>query len=265
MRSFTLPTLAAVFGVLAACACAGPTKLDAAGAARLESLRQSPESAGALIYQGTVFAQDSPAAPPLFTYERRVKNTATGLSSAHITREPSGEVLISEQAQFTAAYGLQRFDAINRQVGYSGSVVLSNGGRHLEYQLNENGKITVASEDVTDPVVTGPSLHGFILHHWGDLAQGKTIPVRMIVMKTKETYGFEIRLLAQAEGRMSFSVTPRHLLVRLAVAPLVVTFDSATRNVVRYEGRVPPMRLEGGKLRELDARVDYTMNVAVYR
>ena len=266
MRSFTLPTLAAaVFGVLEAGACASPTQLDAAGAAHLQSLRQSPESAGALIYRGAVFAQDAPAAPSLFTYERRVNNTASGLSSAHITRDPSGEVIIAEQALFTAAYALQRFDAINKQVGYSGSVVLGDGGRHLEYRLNENGKVTVASEDVTDPVVTGPSLHGFILHHWGDLAQGKKIPVRMIVMTKKETYGFKVRRLAQAEGRTSFSITPSNLLVRLAVAPLIVTFDSVTRNVVRYEGRVPPMRVQGGKLRNLDARVDYTMGVAVYR
>jgi hypothetical protein len=49
------------------------------------------------------------------------------------------------------------------------------------------------------------------------------------------------------------------------VAPLIVTFDSTTKNVVRYEGRVPPMQGQGGKLRELDARVDYTMSAPVYR
>jgi hypothetical protein len=34
---------------------------------------------------------------------------------------------------------------------------------------------------------------------------------------------------------------------------------------VRYEGRLPPMKREGGSLVDLDARVDYTMNVPVYR
>jgi hypothetical protein len=54
-------------------------------------------------------------------------------------------------------------------------------------------------------------------------------------------------------------------LVRLIVASLAVTFDSATRNVVRYEGRVQPTKPEGGRLVDLDARVDDTMIVPAYR
>jgi hypothetical protein len=266
MRSFTLATLStAVFAVLAGGASTSPAKLGAAGAAYLDSLRESPESAGALIYRGAVFAQDVPAGVPLFTYERRVATMAGGLASAHITRDARGDVVIAEQAQHTLTYDLQRFDATNRQAGYSGTVVLSRGGRHLEFRLDENGKVTTAAEDVTDPVVAGPSLHGFILQHWQALERGETIPVRMIVMAGKRTYGFRIRRFAQGDGRTSFSVTPSHSLLRLALAPLVVTFDSATRNVVRYKGRVPPMRMKGGTLRTLDARVDYTMNVAAYR
>jgi hypothetical protein len=83
-----------------------------------------------LIYRGTVFAQRAPGAAPLLTYERRVGTTANGLSSAHVTLDPNGEVIIAEQAQFTPGYALQRFDATNAQSGYSGSVVLSDGGRH---------------------------------------------------------------------------------------------------------------------------------------
>jgi hypothetical protein len=51
----------------------------------------------------------------------------------------------------------------------------------------------------------------------------------------------------------------------LAIAPLRVEFDSASRNARRYEGRVPPMEAVGGKLKDLDARVDYTMVATSYR
>ena len=266
MRSFIGSSFAsAVFAALAADATAHSSALDAAGIERLAALRQAPELAGALVYRGSVFARRSPGAAPLFTYERRVARIGDGLTSAHITRDTNGDVIITEQAEFNAAYALQRFDAINAQLGYSGSVGVSNGGRHLEYRLIQDGRITTASEDVADPVVTGPSLHGLILHQWDALAAGKTIRVRMIVMTKRETYGFEIRRQSQANGRTSFSITPSSLIVRMLVAPLTVTFDSATRNVVRYEGRVPPMQLVNGKLEALDARVEYTMNVAVYR
>jgi hypothetical protein len=266
MKSFIRSSIAsAIAATLALGATPSHAELDAAGTARLELLRRVPESAGALIYRGTVFAQRAPSATPLFTYERRAGAMTNGLSAAHITSDPDGDVIIAEQARFTTDYELQRFDAANKQMGYSGSVVLSNAGRHLEYQLSENGRVSTAQEDVSDPVVAGPSLHGFILHHWQTLAQGQSIPVRMIVMTKKQTYGFDIRQSAQTGGRTSFSITPSSLLVRLAVAPLTVTFDSATKNVVRYEGRVPPMMVRGGKLEELDARVDYEMQVPVYR
>jgi len=262
IRSSFLTTLLAA---LATGVDASPAQLDAAGAARLDALRRSPGSAGELIYQGAVYSQRSPDAAPMFRYERRVGATPTGLSSAHITRDTSGQVIIAESAQFTPAYALQRFDAVNRQTGYSGSVIVTNDGRRLEYRLHQNGKVTTASEDVVDPVVTGPSLHGFILQQWDALVAGKTIPVRMVVMAKKQTYGFDIRRVAEADVRTSFSVTPSSLLVRLAVAPLAVVFDSTTKHVVRYEGRVPPMQEVDGKLRELDARVDYTMRAATYR
>jgi hypothetical protein len=255
----------AAFLALTSASAAGPARLEDAGAARLESLRQSPESAGALIYRGTVFEQRAPGAAPLFTYERRFKPSGNGFVSAHITSDPNGEAIIVEQADFTPDYALRRFDAVNRQLGTTGSVVLSNEGRHLEYRLTENGEVSTASETVHDPVVSGPSLHGFILRHWDTLLVGKTVPVRMIVMTKKQTYGFDIRHQTQTEGRTSFSIAPSSLLVRLLVAPLTVTFDTATRNVVRYEGRVPPMKVHGGGLEALDARVDYMMNVPVYR
>jgi hypothetical protein len=265
LSRFSLFSSTALAAFAAGAAAQEPVRLDAAGLAHLQSLQRAPESAGTLIYRGTVFAQRAPDGTPLFSYERRVGRTASGLSSAHITHTPGGEVLIAEQAQFSADYALARFDATNRQLGYSGSVVLSQGGRHLEYRLVEGERVSTASEDVSDPVVSGPSLHGFILHHWDALGQGKRLPVRMIVMAKKTTYGFDIRRFGEADGRTAFSITPSNWLLRLAIAPLMVTFDSSSRNVLRYEGRVPPMRAEGGKLKALDARVDYAMHVPVYR
>ena len=135
----------------------------------------------------------------------------------------------------------------------------------MRYQLNQGGKVSAATEEVTDPVVTGPSLHGFILRHWDTLTSGRKLPVRMIVLSQKQRYGFMIEHAAAARGSTAFTITPSSLLVRLALDPLRVEFDSATRNVVRYRGRVPPMQLVDGKPEALDADVAYTMLVARYR
>lgn len=259
-------SIAAAVAVFATGAGASRSALDAAAVEHLRSLDRSPESAGSLIYQGTVFAQGDPAAGPLYTYERRLARDPQGLAASHLTRDPQGRLIIAEQAQFTPAYELRRFDVANAQAGFAGSAELVDGGRRLAYRLTEHGQLSTAFEDVTGPVVAGPSLHGFVLHHWNELMAGGQLPVRMIVMTRKTTYGFVVRRGATRDDRLvSFTIVPDSLFVRLIVAPLTVSFDPATRHVVRYEGRVPPQREVDGRLEDLDARVDYTMTAASYR
>lgn len=265
LRALFTATLLAAVAATATAISADASAPDTGAAALLDQLGQAPEAAGALIYRGTVYAQSAPDAAPVFSYERRVSGTQGGLHAHHITRDLSGAVIIDEAAQVNPDYSLQRFEAINSQQGYAGSVLVSREGRHLEYRLTRNGKTSVASEDLVDPVVTGPSLHGFILQQWSALAAGKVVPVRMVVMTKMETYGFDVRMAAHASAQTSFSITPSNWLIRRVVAPLTVTYDTGTKNLVRYEGRVPPQQLIDGKLKDLDARVDYVMHTAAYR
>lgn len=241
--------------------------LDAPSAARLQALEANPAQAGALIYRGATFAQNASAGqPPLFRYERRVAATPTGLEAAHLTRDPAEKLVVAETAQFDARYALQRFTVQNQQLGYSGEVQVSADGRQLQYSLNDNGTLSTAEEKIDAPALTGPSTFGFILAHWAELAAGKTLPVRFIVMKEKTSYGFDIRAEpVAANGHASFVLTPSSWLIRRFIAPLRVVFDASSKTAVRYEGRVPPMQWVGGKWVDLDARVDYTTVAPSYR
>ena len=262
MRSLTSFSLSALVTALVACGTSTPV-LDQAGAARLGALREAPASAGALVYEGAVFPLRTNDAPQLFTYGRRIQPVVGGFTASHITRDRNGDVVVLESARFSPAYEVTRFEAIHREAGYSGSVVITDG-RHLAYELNQGGRTRTAIEQVDDPVVTGPSLHGFILKHWDDLATGGSLRVRMVVLSKMETYGFAIERAEEVGGVTAFSIRPTSPLVRLVVDPLRVEFDSSSRNVVRYVGRVPPMQRMDGKLSALDARVDYTMHARAY-
>jgi hypothetical protein len=246
---------------------AGPAgaSLDDAGLQRLAALQRQPDSAVERIYKGEVHERSPSQGLRLFTYERRVALAAEGQVASHITSEADGTVVIEERAQVDTRYGLRRFEAVNAQTGQRGSVEVSADGRRLSYRLFDQGATRTATEELTAPAVSGPSLHGFILQHWPDLLRGKVIPVRFIVLAETRTYGFDIALAGQAGGQTRFSATPSSWWVRLAVAPLSMRFDDLTRHVVSYEGRVPPMVLRDGRRQPLDARVDYTMEVPVYR
>ena len=237
----------------------------AAAASHAQVGQASPDSAGALVYRGATFTQRTPAGDPLYRYERRVLTAPAGLVASHITSDPAGRVIIVESATLSPQYEIRRFETNNQQMGFAGSVQVSNDGRHLEYELNDNGKVTKASEDVSDPVVSGPSMFGFILKNWEPLKAGTSLPVRMLVLKEKTTYGFDIKYEKQANGQASFTITPSSFLIRMAIAPLRVVFDANTKSPVRYEGRVPPMENVAGKLKDLDARVEYTSVAPAYR
>lgn len=240
--------------------------LDRDSAARLERLRDDPQAAGDLIYHGAVFALHEPQGAQLYSYERRLKAVGPLLESSHITREPDGEVPIVESARFTPRYELQRFDAINRQAGYSGSVVMGAPGQ-LHYTLRRGDVVSTATETVNEPVVSGPSLHGYIAQQWQRLLAGERVNVRLIVLEKMQSYRFEIaHVPASQPGRAAFSLRPTHWLLRLAIAPLTVEFETGSRDVARYSGRVPPMRqLDHNKFEPLDARVEYTMHARAYR
>jgi hypothetical protein len=256
-------TLSVTAWLLAAASASAQTVQPAL--AQLDALRLSPESAGALVYRGDTFTQRTPAGAPLYRYERRVQSAPGGLAASHITSDPTGSVVIVESSVVSPAYEVQRFEVSNQQSGFSGAVQVSHGGRLLEYELNDNGKLSIASEEVSDPVVCGPSLFGYILKNWDPLQAGATMPVRMVVVQEKTTYGFNLKFEKLTHGQATFSITPSSFLIRMAIAPMRVVFDANTRTAVRYEGRVPPMENVSGKLKDLDARVEYTSVSSSYR
>ncbi len=241
------------------------TDSRAAMLAQISELQQVPDRAGSLVYEGTVFGLNRTGTEPLFKYERRVARTASGHAASHMTSDPSGAVIIVESAEASSDYALQRFDAVNLQTGQAGSVTVSNNGRRLDYHLDDNGRVSTASEDISAPAVSGPQLFGFILKNWDVLKAGNKVPVRMIVLKDLTTYGFDIRFEKQDLGTTMFSVTPSSFFVRMAISPMHLTFDTQRKSVLHYEGRVPPMEMIADKLKDLDARVEYKSNEFAYR
>lgn len=259
------PSAIAAVVLLLLAASQADAALDAASAAQLLALDTLPAQAGELIYRGATFAQNASGGQPLFRYERRIATTPTGLQAAHLTRDPAQKLVIAESAQFDTRYALQRFTVQNQQLGYSGEVQVSADGRRLKYKLSDNGSLSNAEEKIDAPALTGPSTFGFILAHWSELAAGKTLPVRFVVLKEKTSYGLNIRAEQFANGQATFVLTPSSWVIRRFIAPLRVVFDTNDMTVVRYEGRVPPMQSVAEKWVDLDARVDYTPVAASYR
>lgn len=232
----------------------------------VDALQHEPAVAGELVYRGDTFSQQAAVgAPPLFQYERRIQATSNGMTATHLTRDLAGGLVVVESSTLSHSYAVQRFDVANRQAGFVGSVKVSPDGRHLTFELSQNGKVSHATEEVVHPVVNGQSLFGFIRVNWAALQQGAALPVRMLAIPDKTTYGFVVKSDGVVDGQVSFTLTPSNFIIRMAIAPLRVVFDATTQTLLRYEGRVPPMENVAGKLKALDARVVYTPVMPVFR
>ncbi len=153
---------------------------------------------------------------------------------------------------------MKDFDVANAQTGTQVEVRVQ--GQQLRYG-SLSGKH--AEETVSDPVVVGPTLFGFIAAHWDSLVAGHPLAVRFVVTDSQTTYGFTLRHLETRATETEFVMEGAGL-VSLGVKPQHFVFDSAKRRIIRYTGRVPPRRDTGGSLQDLDARVEYT-HFAEYR
>ena len=230
--------------------------------ARLQAIDRSPASTGDQIYEGRVYALDGRTVP-LFAYERWVRPEGRTLTSTHITRDATGAVVVVQSASHSRSYELQRADLLHDQSGVTASVVIAGG--EATYTVDDGVRITTSRETVRDPVVAGPTMFGFILAHWDALNQGASLPIRFAVLERGQSLGFVLSRVGASEGRTVIRMTPSSPLVRLAVSPTYFQFDSRTRQILEYTGRVPPFERQGDRLAALDARVTYRFVDAAFR
>ena len=251
-----------VSGTFAACGGIARRSLPSAPLQRLLELEQSPTAAGDQVYEGRVYALDG-RPNPLFSYERRVQTVDSSVTSTHITHDPTGAVVVMQSAAHTPTYELQRADMIHRQTGATASVVVI--GEEAVFTLHDGTHATSTRERLEAPLVAGPTTFGYILAHWAELTRGETLPIRFAVLERGESIGFALKQVEAPDGRTIIRMKPTNLLVRLAVAPTYVQFDTTSRRILEYTGRVPPLEQVGNRLKTLDARVAYAFVAPAFR
>lgn len=218
---------------------------------------------GETVYFGSVFPLHAKDASPTYVYERRVEERAGDMVSTHVTRDPSGAVALAESATHTADYALAEYTLHANQLGQTGTVRVEKD--QVVFHLVDGKEDTSKVEVTTEPVVVGPTLVGHIFRHLEELRSGKVLGVRMAVLDRLETIGFDLRSVAAEPGRTRVRMTASSFVYGLMIDPIDFTFDTASGNLVRLEGRVPPKVRADGAWRDFDARVDYRFVAASYR
>lgn len=220
-------------------------------------------SRGQSVYFGAVFPLRDAGTAATYTYERRVDDQGDTQTSTHVTRDPSGAIVLAESAVHSRDYALQSYSLHGNQLGQTGRIDVA--GDRVTFRLEDEAGVHTKVERQSGTVVVGPTLVGTIVRNLDALRAGKTAHVRMAVLDRMETIGFDLALGDGSEGETHVVMKPSSFFVRLAVQPIHFTFDTATKNLVRLEGRVPPKVWKSDRFADFDARVEYTFVAPTYR
>jgi hypothetical protein len=261
-----------VLAFIALCACAvRPTALPQGDRDRLAHTAAADDR---LVYDGVVFEQNAPTgASPVFRYERRVREEGSQRVSTHLTFAPTesagaptesaGAPMISLAATHTLGFDFVSLEAIDAQRGFVAGARMLDAHR-VAFESTRGGRTRRRVERVDAPVVVGPTLFGWALAHWDALLRGEAQTLRFAAIDVGRTYGFRLALVERDASTTVLSFTATSAIVRAAVPPMRLVFDTTTRKILRYEGRVPPMLADGRGLSPLDARVEYTFAAPTY-
>lgn len=220
-----------------------------------------PAAYGERIYLAQVYPLAGPHTAR-FTYERRVKATETGLQSTCLSRDASGPTTI-DVAEHSADWALTRFTEYQFQLGEVDTVEVH--GDQVEFRSRTLQGVRTAKETVSLPVLVGPTVYGFVLSQWAQLAAHHVVPVRLAVVSRRETIGFEFERLADGpHGEVRVQFRASSPLVALFVAPSVITF-SAAKTPLAYDGRVPMLVNDAGRWADFDGHVEYAVDALAYR
>ena len=210
------------------------------------------DARGTAIYDGAVHTADGRRA---FEYTRSSRQDGDQRVSVHRSRDAeSGREVTLQSATHTEAYALARAVEHHHQLGIRSEVVVD--GDRIAMTTVRNGRIRTTRRSLSAPAVVGPTLFGFVLDHWDELERGNSVRIRFVVPERRRTYAFDLRLTEQNDETTTISMRARSALVRGAVPTMHMVFATASREVLRYEGRIPP-RLNG---KPVDAQVEYTMH-----
>jgi hypothetical protein len=223
-----------------------------------------PAPAAESIYFGRVFPLKGNAGKPTYVYERRVEKREAALVSTHITRDPSGAVILADSATHSPDYALQTYALLQNQLGHSGTIRVDK--ETIRFELFDGAKHRSRVEKRKGAVVvTGPTLVGHVFQQLDALRAGKSLEVRFAILDRLETIGFELRAAPAQPGQTRVRMRPSSFILAAVIDPIDFTFETASGKLVRLEGRVPPKVRAGDRWRDFDARVEYQFVAATYR
>ncbi|TYL46707.1 hypothetical protein [Marinomonas sp. IMCC 4694] len=174
--------------------------------------------------------------------------------------EPEGQVFGSKMLNFSMSAVTPNFLQVNERNGERTEVKAVQGKLEMIYQENSQSSPSKKSVSLKSGMVVDAGFDAFIKQYWDALVSGKTLDVDYLVPSELTTFAFRFsRVTCLDETPLNaqcFSLSPISWVVKLAVDPLIVAYDSTSKRLLRFTGRANICDAQG-KYESVDIQYRY--------
>ena len=205
-----------------------------------------------LAYTGEVFDKDN---KKVFDYERYESKDGDKVLGRAVYKNLDGQEVFVEKIE-TLKGKLVRLDIDQKQLNQEASIEVKGGTVH--FNLKKPGKkMSTSTESFKDNFIVGLEIVPYVQKHWDKLVKGDDLSIRFGVWNRQESVGFDLSKDKMENGNMVVKMSASSMFIRALVSPMYFVFDSKTKELSSYSGRLVPQIKKGGEFTEFDGSVKY--------
>jgi len=145
---------------------------------------------------------------------------------------------------------IQRYEVTMPDTGCG--CLLETAGNRIRFSYTKGGEPKTGEVDVVPDIVTGPTLTAFVHRRWASLLRGETAYFHLPAMSLQRLARFQITRIAGSPrnrpGVEVFQMKIANVFLRIAVDPVELVYDSASRRLLEIHGKSLLTRRVGGRL-----------------
>jgi hypothetical protein len=171
----------------------------------------------------------------------------------------TGEVLVVEKAVMKG-YAVESQEIEQRQIGEVYQLEVKEGQAHFRTYKVVNGerklKDKESIEKIAENFITGPGTEAFLLKHFDELKEGKSVEALFGVFEVGRGIDFKFRKIASTEDTLTVKMKPSNFFISMMVDPIEIQLSQKDHMMIHYRGRTP-VRLKDarGKWEQMDGEI----------
>lgn len=206
-----------------------------------------------LIFTGEVF--DKTGKTKVFTYERYQSVDGDKQVDRAIFKNLSGDTLTEEKVEYNKGEFV-RYDMDQKQLKQKAWIEVS--AKEVTFNLKKFRKKNYPiTEKRKSHFIIGLQVVPIVLKNWDRLMAKESVEVRLGVWHRQESIGFELSQEKVSDGQLVVKMNPTSMFIRAVVNPIYFHFDSKTKDLISYVGRVTPKEKRGRDYYDYDGLVKY--------